>query len=121
MIQPDIPLRHEAMRIGGRKVISKDVVDVHYPYTAQVIGTVPSATVEHVAQAFEIAAGYTPTLTRYERQQILFRTTVGKRGDGCRRAGKMVLGPSYRVGDAAVAFDDLEGRGQIDRFGPLGF
>lgn len=74
MIQPDIPLRHEAMRIGGRKVISKDVVDVHYPYTAQVIGTVPSATVEHVAQAFEIAAGYTPTLTRYERQQILFRT-----------------------------------------------
>ena len=38
------------------------------------IGTVPAGTAEHARKAFDIAAGYTPKLTRYERQQILFRT-----------------------------------------------
>jgi len=62
-----------AMRIGGEKVSTKDVVEVRYPYTDAVIGTVPAGTAEHAARAFEIAANYRPKLTRYERQQILFR------------------------------------------------
>jgi len=66
-------VRHEAMRIGGEKVATKDVIEVHYPYTDAVIGTVPAGTAEHAARAFEIAANYRPKLTRYERQQILFR------------------------------------------------
>ena len=66
-------IRHEAMRIGGEKVTTKDVVEVRYPYTDDVIGTVPAGTADHAARAFEIAANYRPTLTRYERQQILFR------------------------------------------------
>ncbi|MBI1384323.1 MAG: phosphonoacetaldehyde dehydrogenase [Rhizobiales bacterium] len=66
-------VRHEAMRIGGEKVTTKDVVEVLYPYTDEVIGTVPAGTAEHAARAFEIAAGYRPKLTRYERQRILFR------------------------------------------------
>ena len=66
-------VRHEAMRIGGEKVFTPDVVEVRYPYTDEVIGTVPAGTAEHAAQAFEIAANYTPKLSRYERQQILFR------------------------------------------------
>jgi phosphonoacetaldehyde dehydrogenase len=65
---------HEAMRIGGKKVFTDRVIDVHYPYTDEVIGTVPAGTAEHAAQAFAIAAAYKPRLTRYERQQILFRT-----------------------------------------------
>ncbi|MFZ1815607.1 MAG: phosphonoacetaldehyde dehydrogenase [Rhizobiaceae bacterium] len=67
-------VRHEAMRIGGEKVTTHDVVEVLYPYTDEVIGTVPAGKAEHARRAFEIAAGYTPRLTRYERQQILFRT-----------------------------------------------
>jgi putative phosphonoacetaldehyde dehydrogenase len=67
-------VRHEPMRIAGRKVDADGVVNVHYPYTNAVIGTVPAGRAEHARQAFEIAANYTPTLTRYERQQILFRT-----------------------------------------------
>ncbi len=67
------PVIEEAMRIGGEKVTTKDVVEVLYPYTNEVIGTVPAGTAEHAARAFEIAANYTPKLTRYERQQILFR------------------------------------------------
>lgn len=66
-------IRREAMRIGGEKVTTRDVVEVLYPYTDEVIGTVPAGTAEHAARAFEIAAGYKPKLTRYERQQILFR------------------------------------------------
>src|SRR5262245_4748693 len=63
----------EAMRIGGKKIEADDVVPVHYPYTNEVIGTVPAGRAEHAAQAFAIAAGFKPRLTRYERQQILFR------------------------------------------------
>ena len=66
-------IRHDAMRIGGEKIKTDAVVDVRYPYTNEVIGTVPAGTAEHVRKAFEIAAAYEPKLTRYERQQILFR------------------------------------------------
>ena len=66
-------IRHEAMRIGGEKVTTKDVVEVRYPFTNVVIGTVPAGQAEHAARAFAIAAAYKPRLTRYERQQILFR------------------------------------------------
>ena len=68
-----IPVIKESMRIGGRKVDCDDVVEVRYPYTNDVIGTVPAGTAEHAREAFEIAANYTPKLTRYERQQILFK------------------------------------------------
>ncbi len=71
MVQQTI--RHDAMRIGGEKIKTDVVVDVRYPYTNEVIGTVPAGTAEHVRKAFEIAAAYEPKLTRYERQQILFR------------------------------------------------
>jgi len=67
------PIIKEAMRIGGRKVETTDVIEVRYPHTNEVIGTVPAGNAEHAREAFEIAANYTPKLTRYERQQILFR------------------------------------------------
>lgn len=63
----------EAMRIGGKKVSTDKTVPVHYPYTNEVIGTVPAGRAEHAAEAFRIAAAYKPKLTRYERQKILFR------------------------------------------------
>ncbi len=73
MNKPETTIRHEAMRIGGEKVTTDELVEVRYPYTNEVIGTVPAGGAEHAKRAFEIAANYTPTLTRYERQQILFR------------------------------------------------
>lgn len=66
-------IRNEGMRIGGEVVFTDDVVEVKYPYTEEVVGTVPAGKAEHAKRAFEIAAAYKPTLTRYERQQILFR------------------------------------------------
>ena len=66
-------IRHESMRIAGRKVETEGRIEVHYPYTNEVIGTVPRGTAEHAREAFQIAADYKSTLSRYERQQILFR------------------------------------------------
>jgi phosphonoacetaldehyde dehydrogenase len=66
-----IPYRHESMRIAGRKVDTVDRVPVFYPYTGEEIGSVPAGQAEHAREAFAIASAYKPTLTRYERQQIL--------------------------------------------------
>lgn len=64
-------MRHEAMRIAGEKVDTVARIEVRYPYTNEVIGSVPAGNAEHVRKAFKIAAEYQPTLTRYERQKIL--------------------------------------------------
>ncbi|MES2099422.1 MAG: phosphonoacetaldehyde dehydrogenase [Pseudomonadota bacterium] len=72
--QSAIPaIRHEALRIGGEKIHRDRVIDVTYPYTGEVIATVPKATLEDVRRAYRIARDYTPTLTRYERYKILMR------------------------------------------------
>ncbi|HBP85812.1 MAG TPA: phosphonoacetaldehyde dehydrogenase [Gammaproteobacteria bacterium] len=65
---------HETLRIGGETPDRDERIEVSNPWDNSVVGTVPCATREDVAQAFDIAAAYTPTLTRYERQQILMRT-----------------------------------------------
>ncbi len=62
---------NEAMRIAGKKVNFEKTIDVEYPFTGEVIGTVPAGNAEHARQALEIAANYQPKLTRYERQKIL--------------------------------------------------
>ena len=48
----------ESMRIGGRKVDGEEVIPVRYPYSGEVIGTVPAGRAEHARKAFAIAAGY---------------------------------------------------------------
>src|SRR4051794_23718026 len=71
-IQP--PVRHEAMRIAGKRVETDQVVEVFNPYNGAVVGTVPAARPEHVREAFVKAKAFKPKLTRYERQQILLKT-----------------------------------------------
>ena len=65
--------RHEPMRIAGKKVEAEGVIEVRYPFTNEVIGTVPAGQAAQVREAFEIAAAYQPKLSRYDRQKILFR------------------------------------------------
>ena len=64
-------IKNESMRIAGKKVNAEKVIEVEYPYTGEVIGTVPAGNAEHARKAIDIAANYTPKLTRYERQKIL--------------------------------------------------
>ena len=66
-------IRHEPMRIAGRKVDAEGVIEVRYPWDNSVIGTVPAGTADHAREAFAIAAAYEPKLTRYERQRILLK------------------------------------------------
>ena len=78
-----IEQRHEGMRIGGEVVFTDAVIEVTYPYTGEVVRTVPAGTTEHARRAFEIAANYKPTLSRYERSEILKRAgqLIGERRD----------------------------------------
>ncbi len=66
---------NETMRIGGKNVDGPvGRINVMNPYTNAVVGTIPRASREQVSEAFDIAAAYTPTLTRYDRQQVLAKT-----------------------------------------------
>ena len=67
-------IKHEPMRIAGKKIDAENKIDVLYPYTNEIIGTVPAGTAEHAKEALNIASNYQPKLTRYERQQILQKT-----------------------------------------------
>jgi phosphonoacetaldehyde dehydrogenase len=99
----------ESMRIGGKKASADGVVPVHYPYTNEIIGTVPAGRAEHAARAFEIAAGFKPKLTRYERQQILFKTAelIRQRRDALANLLTLELGISMKdsVYECGRAYD----------------
>jgi putative phosphonoacetaldehyde dehydrogenase len=66
--------RTEAMRIAGERVTRPRVIEVSNPYTDEVIGTVPKASVEDVRRAFAVAHGCKATLSRHTRAEILRRT-----------------------------------------------
>ena len=73
---PGSPSSVEAMRIAGERVHSDRVIEVRYPWTGEVIATVPRATVDQVRDAFAIAHRYVPVLSRHERNTILSRTAA---------------------------------------------
>ena len=102
----------ETMRIAGESVGTDGTIPVHYPYTGEVIGTVPQGRAEHARKAFDIAAGYQPRLTRFERQQVLFRTAelLEARKESLSRLLTLELGISkkdslYEVGRACDVFN----------------
>jgi putative phosphonoacetaldehyde dehydrogenase len=72
--KPVAAVRHEAMRIAGKRVEAGERIDVLNPYDGTVVGTIPAARPEHVRAAFAKAKAFKPKLTRYERQKILLRT-----------------------------------------------
>ena len=113
------------MRIAGKMVDADDVIEVRYPYTDEVIGTVPAGTADHARQAIETAANYKSTLTRYERQEILFKTAdkLIERRDELSDVLTMELGISkkdslYEVGRAYDVFS-LAGQMTINDDGEI--
>jgi putative phosphonoacetaldehyde dehydrogenase len=69
-----LTVRHEPMRIAGRKVDAEGVVEVRFPWNDAVVGTVPAGDARHAREALAIAAAHEPKLTRYDRQRILLKT-----------------------------------------------
>jgi putative phosphonoacetaldehyde dehydrogenase len=73
-------MRNEALRIAGEKVGAEHGGDrailVRNPFTREVVGSVPKATLEQVRRAFEIAHAYRPRLSRFERANVLNRAAA---------------------------------------------
>ena len=87
-------------RAGAQRVF-----EIRYPFTGEIVGTVPRATVADVRKAFEAARAYRPRLTRYERATImqkaaaLLRERVGAASDLItRESGLSKKDSAYEVG-----------------------
>jgi phosphonoacetaldehyde dehydrogenase len=63
----------DAMRIAGARIGAdrERRIDVLNPFTNEKLGSVPKATIEEVRDAFAKAKAFHPTLTRFERADIL--------------------------------------------------
>jgi aldehyde dehydrogenase (NAD+) len=117
--------RREAMRVAGEKVHRDRVFEVRYPYTGEVVATVPKATVDDVRRALSIAKQYRPKLTRHERYRILMRAgeIIASRRDEIARqitleAGICLKDSLYEVGRASdvllfAANQALQDDGQV--------
>ncbi|MCK6427740.1 MAG: phosphonoacetaldehyde dehydrogenase [Burkholderiaceae bacterium] len=108
MNAPTAPIRHEALRIAGRKVAGERSFEVRYPYTGEVVATVPLATVEQVREALRIAKNYRSKLTRHDRYRILMRAgeLIAARRDEIARlitleSGLCLKDTLYEVGRAS--------------------
>jgi len=66
-------LIRESLRIAGEKISRDRVIEVRHPYSGELVGTVPKATLEDVKRALQIARGFRSTLTRYDRYKILMK------------------------------------------------
>jgi putative phosphonoacetaldehyde dehydrogenase len=87
------------------------VIEVRYPFSGEVVGTVPKASVEEVRKAFDAARAYKSRLTRYERASImqkaaeLLRTRVAQASDLItRESGLSKKDSIYEVGRVCDVF-----------------
>ncbi|MBE7418323.1 MAG: phosphonoacetaldehyde dehydrogenase [Ideonella sp.] len=101
-------LRREGLRIAGETVHTGRTFDVRYPYTGEVIATVPKAGIDDVRRAIRQARDYKPRLTRHERFRILIRAgeLVAQRKDAIARqitleSGLCLKDSLYEVGRAS--------------------
>ena len=67
-------IRNEKMRVAGDFGANDRSFEVLNPYTNQVVGTCPKASVDDIRQAFAVAKAYKPTLSRADRSAILRKT-----------------------------------------------
>jgi len=109
-VVPSAPreLIRASLRIAGEKVHRDRIIEVRHPYSGEVIGTVPKATVEDVKRALKIARGFRATLTRYERYKILMTAgaIIAARRDAVARlitleSGLCLKDSHYEVGRAS--------------------
>lgn len=68
-----ITVTHEKLRIAGQQVDRDGRIEVRFPYTGELVATVPKATLDDVRRALKTAREYKSTLTRYDRYKILMR------------------------------------------------
>jgi phosphonoacetaldehyde dehydrogenase len=101
-------LIRESLRIAGEKVARDRNIEIRHPYSGELVGTVPKATLEDVRRALQIARGYRARLTRYERYKILMAAgaLIAGRRDAVARlitleSGLCLKDSQYEVGRAS--------------------
>jgi putative phosphonoacetaldehyde dehydrogenase len=101
------PIR-ESLRIAGEKISRDRIIEVRHPFSGEVIGTVPQATLDDVKRALQIARRYKSKLTRYERYQILMKAgaIIATRREAIARlitleSGLCLKDSNYEVGRAS--------------------
>jgi aldehyde dehydrogenase (NAD+) len=100
--------RNETLRIAGERVPAARSFEVRYPYTGEVVATVPKASLEDVRRAITTARAYRSRLTRHERYRILMTAgdLIAKRRDEIARqitleSGLCLKDTLYEVGRAS--------------------
>lgn len=108
MNAPVSPLTAEHLRIAGEKVACGRSFEVRYPYTGEVVATVPKAGVDDVRRAFASARRYRSSLTRHDRYRILMKAgqiIAGRRDEIARlitlESGLCLKDTQYEVGRAS--------------------
>jgi phosphonoacetaldehyde dehydrogenase len=101
-------LIRESLRIAGEKVARERTIEVRHPFSGELVGTVPKATLDDVKRALQIARGYRATLTRHERYKILMTAgaLIAARRDAVARlitleSGLCLKDSQYEVGRAS--------------------
>jgi len=102
------PVIRESLRIAGEKVARERIIEVRHPYSGELVGSVPKATLDDVKRALKIARGFRATLTRYERYKILMTAgaLIAARRDAVARlitleSGLCLKDSQYEVGRAS--------------------
>lgn len=74
-------MRNEGFRLAGRTVGAgrAECITVRNPFTQEIVGRVPKATVDEVREAFAIALAHKQRLSRFERANILNRAAQAVR------------------------------------------
>jgi aldehyde dehydrogenase (NAD+) len=101
------PIR-ESLRIAGEKVSADRVIEIRHPYSGELAGTVPKATVENVRRALKIARDFRSPLTRHDRYRILMKAgaIIASKCDDLARlitleSGLCLKDSQYEVGRAS--------------------
>jgi len=109
------------MRIAGEKISRERVIEVRNPYTGELVGTVPKATLEDVRRALRIARGYRSRLTRYARYGILTKAgaLIAERRDALARlitleSGLCLKDTQYEVGRASDVLQIAANQSLVD-------
>jgi aldehyde dehydrogenase (NAD+) len=102
------PPRHECLRLAGEKIDTGRSFEVRYPFTGEVVATVPLASVDEVRRAIAVGRNFRSRLTRHDRYRILMRAgeLLAERRDEIARlitleSGLCLKDTNYEVGRAS--------------------
>jgi aldehyde dehydrogenase (NAD+) len=108
MNAPVPPVRHEHLRLAGEKIDTGRSFEVRYPYTGEVVATVPLASVDDVRRAIAVGRNFRSRLSRHDRYRILMAASglIVERRDEIARlitleSGLCLKDTNYEVGRAS--------------------